>query len=527
MKKIFFLCIGILFFAVGPPAFAQSDDALINEGIRQYQLENYEEAIEILEQARAEAPQSAVAAYFLGMAYKQVMDYPKALTALEQALTLKPAVREALVEYVNLLYRSHRLDEAKQWIEVGKKENIDPANMAFLEGLVLAKEKRYEPAVAAFEKAKSLDPKLAPLADYQIGLMDLQARRYRQAKERFRATVAYDATSDLAAYARQYQDAAEKGQFYTRPLRVTLGVRGGFDSNVVSRPDEASLTTDTRDPGTWLLSPFARLELAPRLEGPWLFNAQYAYNQSFHQHFSHSRDSMANSIAVMPGYAFGRISISLMGSYTNYLLKTDSDLIPDENAGLKRYVDYFTAGPVLKWMVTPTQVLEGFAGYDKKNYYHQPMTQATDSRDNEGVRAYLSWSWFFTEAGFLNIRYDVNREAANGANWDALNHRLSGSVIAPLLPDAAERKIGRLSIQLTGSVLLADYSYDQLYLDKDKTSKTGRRNDRIYSGGIGLNWDVFKHLRLTLEYTRTQAGSSFPVYEYTRNLYLAGMEVRF
>lgn len=75
----------------------------LERGIREYQADNYEEAIEILSQVRAKEPTSSMAAFFLGMAYKQVGDYPKAIRHLEDASTLKPPVREAPVELIDCL----------------------------------------------------------------------------------------------------------------------------------------------------------------------------------------------------------------------------------------------------------------------------------------------------------------------------------------------------------------------------------------------------------------------------------------
>jgi len=56
-----------------PDVFCQNS-AYVQEGISQCRQENYEEAIEVLKRAREEDPKSSVAAFFLGLACKQVMD---------------------------------------------------------------------------------------------------------------------------------------------------------------------------------------------------------------------------------------------------------------------------------------------------------------------------------------------------------------------------------------------------------------------------------------------------------------------
>ena len=71
--------------------------SLLKKGMEEYKDESYEEAIVTLTKARDEDPKSSVAAFFLGMAYKQTMDYENSLKNLLDAVTLTPRIKEALV----------------------------------------------------------------------------------------------------------------------------------------------------------------------------------------------------------------------------------------------------------------------------------------------------------------------------------------------------------------------------------------------------------------------------------------------
>ena len=525
MKKVvLIISVFLLSFILNSAVFCQVNTPL-EEAVKQYQSENYEEAIEALEKVRAQEPKSSLAAFFLGMAYKQTMNYDKAAANLEDALKLKPAVKEALVECVNVLFQLNKLAEAKKWIKVAREQNIAPANIAFLEGMILARERSYAAAITAFEKAKSLDQNLAQTADYQIALCYMNDRKYKNAQERFKATASYDPKSDLAVYARQYLEAVENTIFYTRPVRVTLGLSGGYDSNVISKSRQS---TDTNDPGVGIISPSLRIEYVPRLDGPWLFNAMYASSATFNERYVHTRDSIVNTFSMIPGYNFGRFSVSMLGSYANYSLRVDANYPPDENAGYKHYEDYYTFGPIVKIMLTEKQILEAFAGYDKKNYYNQIITADPGSmRDAEGPRAYLSWAWFFWNNGFVNLRYDVAKEATNGSYWDNTSNRLSASLVLPVLSDNLAQKIGFMYLQLTGGFTAQDYSFPQPYADENGLAKSGRREDRIYNGSIGLNWDISKNWTCTLQYARINSDSNIPAYENTRNSYTMGMEFKF
>ena len=222
----------VLFFFL-TPVYCQEPSETIKKGIAQYKMENYEEAVVILEKARADEPNSSLAAFFLGMAYKQVMDFEKALIHFKDAVTLTPRIKEALPELISILYKNDDIEEAKKWIAVAEEDSIMPPQTAFLKGLVLQKENKFTDSVVEFEKAKDLDPSLKQAAEFQIALSYVKARKLSYAKERFQAAVIANPDSDLAAYARRYQDLVEERifvesapSFHPRSLRTVRFQRG-------------------------------------------------------------------------------------------------------------------------------------------------------------------------------------------------------------------------------------------------------------------------------------------------------------
>lgn len=525
-KKSVFLvvCFLCLFFAAAGYGRPAGDD--LDQGIKQYAAENYDEAIELLKKARAGQPQSSAAAYYLGMAYKQTTEYDKALPHLEDAMMLAPPVKDALSQYISVLYLLDRLDQAEQWIEKAEKENSDPANTAYWKGMVLIKKNRCADAIAPLEKARQLDPKLAQSADYAIGLCHYNQNELEKARERFKAAVVYDPASDLAANARRYQEAIDEGLFPTRPLRVTLGLYGGYDSNLILKPRNDTFAPGIGSPGSAFFKPSLRVEFAPRFEGPWLLSALYAFNAAYHSSFVHSEDAMSHTVAVLPGYNFGRFSVSLLAAYTSYLLRTDPDMFPDENANLKRYLEYVTTGAVFKLLATPNNILEVFLGYDKKEFYHQNLTVAAENRDAVGPRAYLSWTWFFLPRGFVSARYDYNEDRTDGVYWDNKLHRLSASVNIPVLPAAVAAKAGGLYVQAACGFSFANYTYERNFLNDDLVFTTEKRRDRLYDASVGLNWEIVKNLGLVLQYKFIRSDSNMPVFAYDDHIWTAGIEFK-
>ncbi|MGD1154161.1 MAG: tetratricopeptide repeat protein [Syntrophales bacterium] len=530
-----FVFIFILLLAFPPIAFCQPPISL-EAGIQQYREDNYEEAIEILTQVRGNDQKSSMAAYFLGLAYKKVMDYPNAAVHLEAAVTLTPKIREALVELIDDLYQMGKIDESKRWIQLAEKENIFPAKIAFLKGLVLSKENRNREAIEALETAKKLDPSLAQASDFQIALCYMKDKKSVQAKEILGAVIERDPLSDLAAYARRYQDVVEKDIYMERPLRLTIGIYGSYDTNILAKPADEAAASGITGEKAYVLTSSVRLDYVPRFEGPWLFNAGYAFASSLHSEHTQSIDSMANTFYISPGYSFGRVALNLYAAYTDALLRTDPDLFPDpdSNPGYKRYFNYMTYGPIVRVLVTQNNILELFAGYDKKDYYNQKKTFPTrtdsfydDNRDAAGPRAYVSWVWMFRENAFLNLRYEFNQDHSDGSWWENEGHMFSINASIPLLADATAKRTGQVKLQLSGSAFFQNYKYDQTFVDEDGTTKTEPRKDETYTGSIGLSWDFWKYATFLVQYQKIRAYSNMPIYDYDRNIYMTGFEFRF
>ena len=511
-------------FAQAAPGSVSGAGAALEEGIRQYQRENYEEAIAVLGKVRAGEPKSSQAAFFLGMAYKQTMDYPKAAANLQDAVTLSPPVKEALVELIDTLYQLGRLEEAHKWLALAEKENISPARTAFLKGLILSKENRNPEAIKAFEKAKALDPKLVQPAEFQIGVSHIKDRNLDQARAILQTAISRDPRSDLAGFARQYESLVEEQLYRERPLRLTATVLGGYDTNIVSKPLDAFVAADITDEKGAYLSSSARLDYIPRLKGPWIFHAQYGATSTVFSKHTHSHDSLANSLSMAPGYNFGRFSLGLNASYTNVLLRTDPALVPapDSSPGYKHYLDYASLGPIVRLFISPTSMLEVFAGYDLKNYYNQKIPSPDTIRDAEGFREYLSWIWLFREDSFLNLRYDFATEHADGNQWSNNNHRLTASVSIPVLPAEKAKRFGPLNLQVAGSAFVQNFVHEVNY-----GIVTTTRRDKVYTGSAGLAWKFSKYASLITQYTKTRNDSNVPIFEYDRDQYAAGVEFRY
>lgn len=491
----------LLTFLFIPNAFCQQPPSL-QKGIDQYKQENYEEAIELLKKARSEDPGSSAAAFFLGLAYKQIMDYEKALENLRDAATLSPRIKEAVIEIVDVALQLGRLQEAKKWIEVAEKENIAPAKTAFLKGLILTEEGKNLEAAKAFEQAKSLAPSISQAADIQVALSYMRERELKKAKERFQKAILYDPQSDLAGFARQYLSMVEERLFAERPFRFSLGVFGGYDDNMVLMPTDESVATGITNEASGFLNSSFRATYYPNLKGPWLFNAQYGIASSLHRKNVHTHDSLSNTISVTPGYNFGKYALNLATSYSHALVRGPS---------YKKYSGSLSSGPLFRLALKNNQLLELFAGYINNEYF-QPALTDVDDRDSDGWTASTSWIWLFRKDSFLNLRYRYSDLNADGRNWDNQSHSLSANFAIPVME--------KVMLQLSGQVAEEEYDHVNTWFNV-------QREDTIYNLSGGFTWDCYKNTVLVVQYTHIRDDSNIAIYDYKRNMYTLGMEYRF
>lgn len=518
MTKAPFVFVVLLALMAGlPPAIAAPpQSSSLQPGIDLYQDEQYSESIPLLMKAREEQPASSSAAFFLGMAYKQTGQYEEAIANLREAATLAPRIKEALVELVEVLYRRpspENTEEAMKWVAVAERERIFPAKIAFLKGLLLQQQGKNEEAIAAFEQAKAIEPKLGQTVDLQVGMALLKEQKLEQAKVRLQTAIEQAPQTDLAGFARQYLDVVEKRIEIEKPLRVTLGLFEQYDTNVISNPSDGrysdSSITDTESGVT---ATSLRVNYLPKLNGPWLMNAQYAFYANFHDEFATSQDLVSNSLSLIPGYSFGTSSLNLKLDYNNVLVR---------NPNQKQYLDTFTVGPLYRHLIGKSHLVELFAGYGMNEYTHNSLTNTPqdpdEDRDSEGLRGSVSWIWLFQPGAFCNLKYDYDRAAADGRNWDKEGHSYTVNLAYPLHD--------KVTLQLSGQVYLEDYTNGSSFSTVPFENK--ERDDDKYQGSVGLTWEFVKNANLIAQYTATRQHSNIAVYDYRREIYTAGLEYRF
>jgi len=377
--------------------------------------------------------------------------------------------------------------------------------VAFLKGTILSKEGKHTEAISSFERSKELDKSFTQAADFQIGLAYLVSRKYAEAKKRFEAAVTQDPLTDLASFARRYQDIVEERSYLERPLRVTLGASVQYDTNMLSEPNPYPGLADSGEEESFAMLNSFRLDYVPILPDSWLFNASYATSWNPHERNSRTHDMLANTLSAAPGYNFGSFAVNLLGNYTHILRR---------NPSYKQYSEISSIGPLFRYVITPGHILDLYGGYIKTHYSDEPSSadEDQDSRQREG---YIGYTWLLDTGGILNFKYSYSDEDAEGDNWDNYGHRFTVNTIYPLLDN--------LRLQASAETLIQNYKNESTISAFNKAT----RKDRMYTGSLGLVWSLNRHVSLMASYTATRAYSNIFIYDYDRHIFSTGIELRY
>jgi len=489
---------GILFFLFSGVTFGQT---VFDKGLKEFREESYEEAVPFFLEARRLDPSSSTAAYFLGMTYKHMQNFKEAVPHLRDAVTLTPKIKEALVELIDVLYLTNQLEEAKKWIEVGEREEVFPARTQFLKGLVLAKEGRTKDAISAFEKAKDLDKDLTQTADFHIANLLVKEGRLKEARDRFKFVLTIDPTTEMGLFARDYEKFLTAKIEREKPWRLSVGMAYKFDTNVVLRPTSGPVSEMVTNEKDHVLNQTLRIGYTAPFSFKTPFNLSIQssfYSDTYADLTSHQ--FISSMISAIPGYNFGKVSLSALLIYGYNWLKRRS------------YMTLNGVEPTLRFMIGSKSFGEVSIGYYRKRYLQRPINKDED-RDAENWAATLGWTYFLKNGeGLLNIRYSPSRENTEGRNWDYFQHRVSANLLYPLFKS--------LKLQLSAETSFADYlNTHTVFLKK--------RDDDTYSGSFGLTYGLFKNLDAIANYTYTRTKSNIEVYDYRRHLFSVGLEFRY
>src|SRR3990167_6740383 len=502
-RKLFYVLQAVLLFTVFSPCIILSQDyaanPALNQGIADLKAENYEEAVANLTKARKNDPSSSIAAYYLGLAYKQQQEYKEAIIHLKDAVTLRPGVKDGFLDLAELYYYTGQSEESLKQLGFAEEKNVRPAQTAFLKGLVLMRLERNKEAMEAFNKAKSLEASLVQAANYQIGVALIKEGKGEEAGTMFREVIIADPNSDMAQIANQYIEALSRRAEEERPLRLSVGASYQYDDNVILKPsDQTASGGITGEEDSVYIATF-RAEYAPRFSGPLGIKAQYSLYYNDHEKFG-SYDVISQTLALVPGY-------TTMDSMLNMLLSYNYTWVDDDE-----YLRAGTVSPGYTFMPWPDQMAQAALRYQKKEYLKPPFTMNED-RDAQEYAASLGWFYFFAGAkGFVNVKYEISKEDTEGKNWAYIGNKGSLNIALPLSRNT--------------KLTVSGETYYQQF-DETNTNFLKKRKDTTYTALAMLSYEIIRKWEIQLQHVYIRDDSNIAVYDYDKNITSIGVEVKY
>ncbi len=479
--------------------------AVLEKGIGQYKHENYDEALVTLREARKENPQSSLAAYYIGLTYKQLQDYQEAISSLKDAVTFSPKIKGAMLELIDCLYQSGKTEEAKSWIAEAENDGIRPAQVAFMKGLVLLKDEKWEDAIIAFKNSKELDPSMAQSCNYQIGMAYLKGKKINDAQKAFTEVVITDPNSNMANFANEYVSTLSKRKEAMKPFKFTFDAAWQYDDNVILKPDDTAIAAGISDKGD------SRQVYTASGEYNHMFNdwlgarALYTFYYAKQSNLGFY-DTVVNNFMIQPTVYMQNALLTFPSGYSHTLVNDKAYLSSPYTTG------------VYNIMVGDSNMGNVSIVYKNEDYLWAPSIPA-ENRDGNNLAGSLGWYQFFADKkGFLNLRYALDKDWTKGDDWEYLGNRVS---VTALLPGSLIHSfLEKFNLTVMGDIFFRDFS-------KSNTIYNVYRKDTVYTVSTLAAYKVFKDAEIQLQYTHVVDNSNISVYQYTRNVYSAGVEIKF
>ncbi len=498
-RKVLLLSLGLALLAVlalGGAAMGKTpyDDILIERALKNLQEENYEEALAELTEAWEKGARTPEKAFYLGLVYRRLNNYPKSQEFLETALRLRPNFPEASLMLADTLVALDRPEAALPHLKELERVGYQRPQTAMLLGMVASKQKRYPEALDYFRQAEA-DPKLAQDAKVQASLALAAQNRLKEARQSLQEAINLAPQTSTASFAECYATAVDRRLKELRRLRFNLWLGFDYDSNVTLQPGDpvsAQLVSGAGD-AVYTYNGYLEYNFF-NPAGRFGLLGQYALYQNFHPRLT-KYDMLSHTVGLTPTYSFSRGRLWLPFSYAFVDVEND------------KYYTAFTFTPIYLHLLTPKLGLEVGTRFARK-YYWFPVGIPQDSRSAKNLGGSLGLYYFLKNMeGYLQARFSYEHDFTTGANWASSSYRLFLMALYPVT--------ARLKVSTFLDLILQPYDHPFLsgnlvYLDK--------REDKMMIFGVNVAYAFYKGLEFNVHYYFVRDDSNIALYDYRRHI---------
>ena len=471
-------------------AYAVEPD-YFSEGMKQLQMENYEEAEPLLLKAYQKELTNPNIAYNLGVLYNAMENFNESLKFFKETVKINPNLLEVRYYLAQVLMMTGDYDGAlEQFEEADKVKHL--SMITYYKGMIFNQKGDYKRAIELIKSAGEEDKRLEPMVKYQLGVINYNNGNLNEAKAYFRSLISIHPKSDEAEFARQYITAIEQIESM-RNWKLTFGYSYQYDDNVVLKPTDASAAEGVTNKSDWVSNLNFGFDYSKTFMKNGNIGLGYSFSQSLHALFT-NYDIQSHSINILPAYNFGNFNTTLMYSYGYTYL---------DRAG---YLRSNTVSPIFSYISGLQMAQVSFKWQDKD--YINPSA-GDENRTGANYDAGAAYFLFLKEGkGYINVKYNYDRDSTKGNNWKYNGHKGALSILLPVG--------NRINFSLSGD------GYRQIY-DNTHSTYGVKRDDTIYNANTLISINILKNLKGDITYTWTRAFSNTPVYDYSKNAVSVGL----
>ncbi|MEE9543844.1 MAG: tetratricopeptide repeat protein [Thermodesulfobacteriota bacterium] len=475
-----------------------TEDPVLLLLINDYNEENYEEAIEALEKFRIERPSDALAAYYLGLAYKKTFDFENAIKNFKDALALDVTLTEALAELAEVSFQAGKDKEALKYIEQMEADGVEPAIAAFLHGMVSLRQQRYDSAIEYFERAESLDRSLSQSTKYQIGVAYLRKGDLQDAADILKEVIDLDPETNLAINALDYLRKKRERKKQDSKFGVYANIGFEYDSNVVLMPRDQPVAVGTAGGNDRVFIANLYADYAAISRGPVTVKGRYGLYLNRHDKNT-QYDYTSHQFSILPTFKIGNnfLNIPMTQSFT----------LLDQ----KEYLNKFSIEPAYFHKLLKSYIAASFR-YSIKDF-HEEIASSDDDRDARFYAVSLRWIKFLMDnQAMVDVKYEISREKTDGNNWSYNGHGVYASSTLPL----AEK----LKLSLAGELQAHRFdNTDTVFLKK--------RDDNYYALSAIISYGLIDEVSFQFSLKYILNKSNISAYDYNRSKVGMGLEYRY
>ena len=176
------------------------------------------------------------------------------------------------------------------------------------------------------------------------------------------------------------------------------------------------------------------------------------------------------------------------------------------------YLSSLSVTPLGNIMLGDSYMAQAFFKYQNKNFLKSAAND-NEKRDSNYYGGGAGLFLFFADnKGFLNLRYELNKDDAEGDNWEYIGNKFGATLLVPLFE--------KFKVSASGQAFLQDF-------ENTHTVFGVKRDDEVYTANGMVAYEFFKDAELQFRYTYVKGNSNIAVYDYDRNIYSGGIEYKF